>query len=384
MKKISLLLIMLLFIPKVSALKLAPSAKSSIIMEASTGEVIYSNNENEKRAPASMTKMMSLILIMEEIEKGNLKWNEEIKVSENAASMGGSQIYLEAGEIMSVYDLVKGISMASANDAVVALTERISGSEEEFVKLMNKKSKELKLTNTYFKNATGLDEEGHYSSARDMALIARELVRHKKILKFTSTYEDYLRQNTNKKFWLVNTNKLIKTYPGMDGLKTGFTESALYCLTATAIRNNLRLIGVVMGEQDSKTRNSEMSNMLDYGFNMYEVNTLLKKGKVVGKYIDNKSSSISTKIITREDINILNKKGGSNRKITYDVKIIKKKLPIKKGDIVGTLVAKENGKEIFKTSVVSSKRIKKANIIELYLRYIGEFIGGYYIFNSSK
>ena len=384
MKKISLLLIMLLFIPKVSALKLAPSAKSSILMEASTGEVIYSNNENEKRAPASMTKMMSLILIMEEIEKGNLKWNEEIKVSENAASMGGSQIYLEAGEIMSVYDLVKGISMASANDAVVALTERISGSEEEFVKLMNKKSKELKLTNTYFKNATGLDEEGHYSSARDMALIARELVRHKKILKFTSTYEDYLRQNTNKKFWLVNTNKLIKTYPGMDGLKTGFTESALYCLTATAIRNNLRLIGVVMGEQDSKTRNSEMSNMLDYGFNMYEVNTLLKKGKVVGKYIDNKSSSISTKIITREDINILNKKGGSKRKITYDVKIIKKKLPIKKGDIVGTLVAKENGKEIFKTSVVSSKRIKKANIIELYLRYIGEFIGGYYIFNSSK
>ena len=384
MKKISLLLIMLLFIPKVSALKLAPSAKSSILMEASTGEVIYSNNENEKRAPASMTKMMSLILIMEEIEKGNLKWNEEIKVSENAASMGGNQIYLEAGEIMSVYDLVKGISMASANDAVVALTERISGSEEEFVKLMNKKSKELKLTNTYFKNATGLDEEGHYSSARDMALIARELVRHKKILKFTSTYEDYLRQNTNKKFWLVNTNKLIKTYPGMDGLKTGFTESALYCLTATAIRNNLRLIGVVMGEQDSKTRNSEMSNMLDYGFNMYEVNTLLKKGKVVGKYIDNKSSSISTKIITREDINILNKKGGSKRKITYDVKIIKKKLPIKKGDIVGTLVAKENGKEIFKTSVVSSKRIKKANIIELYLRYIGEFIGGYYIFNSSK
>lgn len=384
MKKISLLLLMLLFIPKVSALKLAPSAKSSILIEASTGEVIYSNNENEKRAPASMTKMMSLILIMEEIEKGNLKWNEEIKVSENAASMGGSQIYLEAGEIMSVYDLVKGISMASANDAVVALTERISGSEEEFVKLMNKKSKELKLTNTYFKNATGLDEEGHYSSARDMALIARELVRHKKILKFTSTYEDYLRQNTNKKFWLVNTNKLIKTYPGMDGLKTGFTESALYCLTATAVRNNLRLIGVVMGEQDSKTRNSEMSDMLDYGFNMYEVNTLLKKGKVVGKYTDNKSSSISTKIITREDINILNKKGGSKRKITYDVKIIKKKLPIKKGDIVGTLVAKENGKEIFKTSVVSSKRIKKANIIELYLRYIGEFIGGYYIFNSSE
>ncbi|MBO5529774.1 MAG: D-alanyl-D-alanine carboxypeptidase [Bacilli bacterium] len=384
MKKIYLLFIMLLFIPKVSALKLSPNAKSSILMEASTGEIIYSYNENEKRAPASMTKMMSLILIMEEIEKGNLKWNEKIKVSENAASMGGSQIYLEAGEIMSVHDLVKGISMASANDAVVALAERISGSEEEFVKRMNSKSKELGLTNTNFKNATGLDEEGHYSSAKDMGLIAKELVKHKKVLEFSSTYEDYLRQNTNKKFWLVNTNKLIKTYPGMDGLKTGFTENALYCLTATATRNNMRLIGVVMGESDSKTRNSEMSEMLDYGFNMYKVSSLLKKGKVVGKYIDNKSSSISTKVITSEDINVLNKKGKSKRKITYDIKIVKKKLPIKKGDIVGRLIAKENGKKIFETDVVTSKKIKKANIIELYLRYIGEFIGGYYIFNSSN
>jgi len=384
MKKIYLLFIMLLFIPKVSALKLSPNAKSSILMEASTGEIIYSYNENEKRAPASMTKMMSLILIMEEIEKGNLKWNEKIKVSENAASMGGSQIYLEAGEIMSVHDLVKGISMASANDAVVALAERISGSEEEFVKRMNSKSKELGLTNTNFKNVTGLDEEGHYSSAKDMGLIAKELVKHKKVLEFSSTYEDYLRQNTNKKFWLVNTNKLIKTYPGMDGLKTGFTENALYCLTATATRNNMRLIGVVMGESDSKTRNREMSEMLDYGFNMYKVSSLLKKGKVVGKYIDNKSSSISTKVITSEDINVLNKKGKSKRKITYDIKIVKKKLPIKKGDIVGRLIAKENGKKIFETDVVTSKKIKKANIIELYLRYIGEFIGGYYIFNSSN
>ena len=384
MKKIYLLFIMLLFIPKVSALKLSPNAKSSILMEASTGEIIYSYNENEKRAPASMTKMMSLILIMEEIEKGNLKWNEKIKVSENAASMGGSQIYLEAGEIMSVHDLVKGISMASANDAVVALAERISGSEEEFVKRMNSKSKELGLTNTNFKNATGLDEEGHYSSAKDMGLIAKELVKHKKVLEFSSTYEDYLRQNTNKKFWLVNTNKLIKTYPGMDGLKTGFTENALYCLTATATRNNMRLIGVVMGESDSKTRNSEMSDMLDYGFNMYKVSSLLKKGKVVGKYIDNKSSSISTKVITNESINVLNKKGKPKRKITYNIKMSKKKLPIKKGEVVGKLIAKENGKKIFESNVVASKRIKKANIIELYLRYIGEFIGGYYIFNSSN
>lgn len=245
---------------------------------------------------------------------------------------------------------------------------------------MNKKSKVLSLTNTYFKNATGLDEEGHYSSAKDMALIARELVKHKKILEFSSTYEDYLRQNTNKKFWLVNTNKLIKTYDGMDGLKTGFTQSALYCLTATATRNNMRLIGVVMGEKDSKTRNSEMSDMLDYGFNLYKVNILVKKGEVVGKYTDNKSTSISSKVIAKEDINILNKKGTKKRKVTYEVKLNKKELPIKKNTAVGKLIAKENGETIFNVDIVTKEEIKKANIIELYIRNIGELISGDYVF----
>ena len=384
MKKILLLFILFFISSNVSALTLAPNAKSSILIEASTGQVIYSSNENEKRAPASMTKMMSLILIMEEIENGNLKWNEKIKISENAASMGGSQIYLEAGEVMSVQDLVKGISMASANDAVVALSERIAGTEKEFVKKMNHRAKELNLSNTYFKNATGLDEEGHYSSAKDMALIARELVKHKKILEFSSTYEDYLRQNSNKKFWLVNTNKLIKTYEGMDGLKTGFTQNALYCLTATATKNNMRLIGVVMGEKDSKIRNSEMSDMLDYGFNLYKTSTLIKKGEVVGKYIDNKSSSLSTKVITKEDVNILRKKKSKKRNISYRVMINKKKLPINKGEKVGDLILEENGKTIYKTDVVVSKRIKKANIVELYIRNIGEFINGDYVFNSSS
>lgn len=380
MKKVLLFLIIFLFASRVQALELASNSKSSILIEASTGEVIYEKNENERRAPASMTKMMSLILIMEEIESGNLKWNEKIKISENAASMGGSQIYLEAGEYMTVNDLVKGICMASANDAVVALAERISGSEDEFVNRMNKKAKLLNLNNKNFKNATGLDEENHYSSAKDMALIARELVKHKKILEYSSTFEDYLRQNTNKKFWLVNTNKLIKTYEGMDGLKTGFTQNALYCLTATATRNDMRLIGVVMGEKDSKTRNKEMSDMLDYGFNIYKVKTIVKSGKVVGRYEDNKSSSLSTKVITKEDINVLNKKGSKKRKITYDIKIKKKMLPIKKGEVVGKLIAKENGNKIFSVDVVTESEVKKANIIELFLRNIGEFINGNYLF----
>ena len=382
MKKIVFLLLMIIFIPRVNALTLADNAASSILIESSTGEIIYKKNENEKRAPASMTKMMSLILIMEEIEKGNLKWNEKIKISENAASMGGSQIYLEAGEIMSVHDLIKGISMASANDAVVALAERIAGTESNFVELMNKRAKKMKLENTNFMNATGLDEENHYSSAKDMALIARELVKHKEILEFSSTYEDYLRQNTNKKFWLVNTNKLIKTYPGMDGLKTGFTEAAMYCLTATAKNNNMRLIGVLMGEPSSKIRNKEMTELLDYGFNLYKVDTLIKKGKTVEKYKNLKSSSTKTDVIVENDINILNKKGEKKRKITYEVELYDKKLPISKGETIGKLMLMENGKRISSIDVVSKNAIKKANVLELYVRNTFEYVGGNYIFNN--
>lgn len=190
-------------------INLAENAKSAILIEASTGEVLYQKNANERLAPASMTKIMSLILIMENIENGNLKWNDIVVVSKNASSMGGSQIFLETNEMMTVEDLVKGICIASGNDATVALAEKIAGTEKSFVKLMNDKAKSLGLKNTYFKNATGLDEEGHYSSAYDMSVMARELVRHEKILEFSSIYEDYLRKNTSKKFWLVNTNKPV-------------------------------------------------------------------------------------------------------------------------------------------------------------------------------
>ena len=209
MKKICLFFILLIMPLCVYAedLNLAPNAKSAILIEASTGEVLYSKNPYEKLAPASMTKMMSLILIMENIEKGNLKWNDIVVVSKNAASMGGSQIYLEQNEMMSVEDLIKGICVASGNDATVALAEKIAGNEESFVKLMNDKASSLGLKNTHFNNATGLDTDNHYSSAYDMAVMAKELVRHEKILEFSNIYEDYLRKGTNNSFWLVNTNK---------------------------------------------------------------------------------------------------------------------------------------------------------------------------------
>ena len=286
MKKFLFLLLICFLIPfniKGESIDLAPNATSAIIIEASTGTVIYSKNEHEKLAPASMTKMMGLLLIMEQIDKGNLKWDEMITASSNASSMGGSQIFLETGEQMSVEDLVKGISISSGNDAMVAMAERIAGTEAAFVELMNKKASELGLKNTNFKNSTGLDDENHYSSANDMALIAKELVKHEKILEFSGTYEDYIREGTDKSFWLVNTNRLVRFYQGVDGLKTGYTSTAGYCLTATAMKNNMRLITVVMNEPDSTTRNNETTSMLDYGFNTYGMEQLLNKDNVLGK-----------------------------------------------------------------------------------------------------
>ena len=211
MKKILILLMInFLFIPVVSAedLKLAENAKSAILIEASTGEILFEKNADERLVPASMTKMMSMLVIIEAIENDDLKWNQEIQVSENASSMGG-QILLETGEKMSVRDLFKGVAIASGNDAVVALAEAVAGTEDAFVQKMNDKAKELGLKNTNFKNPHGLDTANHYSSARDMSLIAKELVKHEKVLEFTSVYEDYLRENTDRKIWLVNTNKVV-------------------------------------------------------------------------------------------------------------------------------------------------------------------------------
>ena len=286
MKKILILLLLLIFIPLVKAEEtedLAPNAKSAIMIEASTGEILFQKNKDEKLAPASMTKMMSMLLIMEEIENGNLKWNEMITTSEKASSMGGSQIFLKVGEKMTVEDLLKGVAIASGNDAVVALAERVSGSEEQFVKRMNVRAKDLGLKNTNFINATGLTADNHYSSAYDMSLIAKELVKHEKILEFTSTYEDYLRKDTKSPFWLVNTNRLVRFKEGVDGLKTGFTDEAGYCLTATMKKDNMRLITVVMKEENTSKRSADTTKMLDYGFNIYMVQTILDEKTTIEK-----------------------------------------------------------------------------------------------------
>lgn len=355
---------------------LLSDGKSAILIEATTGKIIYEKNVHERYAPASMTKIMSMILIMEEIEKGNLKWNETLTTSSNASSMGGSQIFLQANEKMSVKDLFKGVAIGSANDATVVFAERIAGTEDKFVEKMNQKAKELGLKDTNFKNATGLDEANHYSSAYDMAFMARELVKHEKIFEFTTIYEDYLRQNTDNKFWLVNTNKLIKTYEGADGLKTGYTKEAGYCLTATANKNRMRLIGTIMGASDSKTRNSNMMTLLDYGYNSYEMQVEVKKGDVISNKKITKAKNQNVKIVPKKDASVLIKRGEEKEALNYEIKLDKIKLPIKKGQRVGILKLKDGNKVVSKVELTVKNDIKKASIIEIYRRSLKSILTG--------
>ena len=383
MKKLLILIFLFILIPVVKAEEtedLAPNAKSAIMIEASTGEILFQKNANEKLAPASMTKMMSMLLIMEEIEKGNLKYDEEITASENASSMGGSQIFLQAGEKMTVTEMLKGIAIASGNDATVAMAERIAGSEEAFVKKMNSRAKELGLKNTNFVTSTGLDADNHYSSAYDMVLIAKELVKHEKILEFTGTYEEYLRKNSKNPFWLVNTNKLVRFYQGVDGLKTGFTNIAGYCLTATAKKDNMRLITVVMNEPDSAKRSSDTSKMLDYGFNVYMVKNIIDENTTLSKVKVELGEKLTTDIVSKETITILSKKSDKERNITYETQIDKIVAPIKKGDIVGKINILEDGKVIFTIDATIKENIDKANIFTIFLRNLKEIIKGSLIF----
>lgn len=355
---------------------LAENAKSAILIDASTGQILFEKNAHEKLAPASMTKIMSMLVIVESIEKGIINWNDMVTASANASGMGGSQILLETGEQMKVEDLFKGIAVASGNDAVVALAEAIAGTTDEFVKMMNNRVKELGLTDTNFKNPHGLDEANHYSSAYDMAMIAKELVKHEKILEFTSIYEDYLRKGTSKEFWLVNTNKLVRFYNGVDGLKTGYTTEAGYCLTSTAKKNDMRLISVVMGESSNGLRNTETQAMLDYGFAQYKSTELVKKGDPVTEVEIEKARNQKVTIVTKDNASILSKKTEKLGEITYETDLNKIKAPVKSGDKIGILKVKEDGKVIKKVDLTVKENVEEANLIELYLRYLSDMIVG--------
>ena len=248
---------------------------SAVLMEGSTGTVIYQKNKDKRLPPASITKIMTLLLIFEAIDKGLIKLTDDVTVSEHAASMGGSQVYLEPNEIQDVDTLIKCISIASANDASVALAEHIAGSHEEFVFKMNERAKELGMDNSNFVNCTGLDDDNHYSTANDVAIMSRELItKHPEISKYSLVWMDTFVHETRKgrtEFGLTNTNKLIKSYNGITGLKTGSTSLAKYCLSATARRDNMDLIAVIMAAPDTKTRFAEASKLLNYGFSNYSV-----------------------------------------------------------------------------------------------------------------
>ena len=382
MKKIfSFLLTLIMFLSFITPiyandLKLAEKAKSAILIEASTGEILFEKNADEKLHPASMTKMMSMLLIIEAIEDGVLKWDQVIQVSENASSMGGSQILLETGEKMSVLDLFKGVAIASGNDAVVALAEAVAGSESNFVSMMNKRAKELGLTNTNFKNPHGLDDDNHYSTSRDMSIIAKELVKHDEVLKYTKVYEDYLRENTDRKIWLVNTNRLVRFYDGVDGLKTGYTEEAGYCMTATAQKDGMRVIAVVMGEETSKIRNQEVSEMLDYAFAQYKIINMFSDEKSLGKYRVENGKVEDVLVVPVGEAKLVKKKSEKAGDIDYDVKIKSLKAPLKKGDTVGILTIKENGNNVKTLNLTVDQDVERANFLDLFLKNVKDMIIG--------
>lgn len=355
-----------------SSIDLAPSARSAILMDAESGTVIYEKNSHAKLPPASITKIMTLLLIMEALDEGTIKMTDTVQTSENAASMGGSQIFLEPGEEMSVEDMVKGIALASGNDASVAMAEKIAGTESQFVAMMNEKAKELGMNDTSFVNPNGLPVQGHYSSAHDIAIMSRELLKHKEVTQYTGLYQDYLRKTSEKPFWLVNTNKLVRFYSGADGLKTGFTSEAKYCLSATAKRDNLRVIAVVMGEPTTKQRNAEVSQMFDFAFAQYMNYPIVGEGESIGTARVEKGMESELQLVAEQPYSILLKKGTSTKDIRYELKLEEKlKAPIKEGQPIGKLAVYQGDQLLTEFDLAAPQSIDKANWWRLLRRSVG-------------
>jgi len=353
-------------IVKAEEIDLAPNAKSAILLDQDTGAILYEKNSNDKLPPASITKVMTMLLIMEAVDSGQITLEDKVRVSEYAASMGGSQIFLEVGEEMTVHELLKGIAMASGNDASVAMAEYIAGSEDAFVNKMNEKAKELGLKNTHFVNSNGLPEDNHYSSANDIAIMSRELLKHEIITKYTGVYQDYLRQDTPNPFWLVNTNRLVRFYPGLDGLKTGYTNEAKYCLSATAKKDSLRVVAVVMGEPNTKTRNKEVSQLLDFAFSQYKNEVLYQKDQVVTETEISKGKISNIRLVAPYQISILMKKGEKVEEYEQILKVKEKaKAPINKGDVLGELQIIKEGKQVQTIPLLAENQVEKANLWEM-------------------
>ncbi len=369
-------LCLIVFMGFVNAEDLAPSAKSAILIEAITGEVLYEKNADEALAPASMTKIMTLLLTMEAIEKGSIELDDMVTVSENASSMGGSQVFLEANTEYKLEDIIKAVCIASGNDAAVVLAETIGGRVENFVTMMNDKAKELKLTSTNFVNPYGLDADGHMSSARDMAIMARELIRHELILNYSSIYEEYLNKPDGTNTWMVNTNKLIRYYSGVDGLKTGYTGKAGYCLTATGSWKDMRLISVVMGEPSDTERSKDTVALLNYGKSTYKLKTILSNGTDLGEVEIELGEKTKEKVIIEDSAVDLVKINDEELNYKYEINYDKITAPVKVGDKVGTVKIYANDKVINTLPLTVKSDVKKCNLWTLFKRVMSIMITG--------
>ena len=335
------------------------NAKSAILMEEATGNILYESNPDERLPIASVTKVMTMLLIMEAVDSGKISLDDMVTVSENAMSYGGSTMFLETGEQLTVNDMLKGIAVASANDGCVAMAEHLAGSESAFVDMMNEKAKELGMENTHFMNTNGLDEDDHYSSARDVAIMSRELMKHETIFNYTSIWMDTLRGG---KFQLANTNKLIRFYDGANGLKTGSTSKALSCLSAAAKRNDMQLIAVVLGAPTSAERFASAKSLLDYGFANYAVNTQITAGDEVQKIAVEKGVDKEVGVVAGDSCSTLVKKGQEDN-ITKEIKIVETiTAPIEAGQKIGTMTISRDGEVIADIDLNASSAVEKKGI----------------------
>ena len=342
------------------------SAKSAVLMDAETGMVLYTKNASESLPPASVTKIMTLLLVAEAIKAGNISLDDKVYVSANAASMGGSQIFIKEGEEFTVEELLKSTVIASANDAAVALAELIAGTESAFVERMNERAKELGMSNTHFENATGLDDTvtNHLTSAYDIALMSRELIKHDTVTDYSDVWQDSIR---NGEFVLTNTNRLVRYYDGCTGLKTGSTDKAGFCVSATAMRDGMHLIAVVMGAETRDERNEAARAMLDFGFSNYalysEGESQLENADVLRGTVDKVivSSAPFSKLVNKSDKKRIEKEYYIPETLTA---------PLKSGDAVGYVIYKLDGEEIGKSVIFVKDDVGEVTVIDLFLRIL--------------
>ena len=355
--------------------KLDISSKSAVLMDASTGKILYEKNSHEKLPPASVTKVMTMLLICEALESGKIKEDDDVQISEVASSMGGSQIFLEPGEIQKVDTLLKSIAVASANDACVAMAEYVGGSVEEFVVLMNKRAKELGMNDTNFVNTNGLPVDNHYTSAYDIALMSKELLKHKKISKYLTTWMDEVVVGKKQaKIGISNTNKLVKHYQGATGVKTGFTQQAKYCLSASALRNNTHLIAVTLCAETSPIRFKDATNLLNYGFANYESVKICGANDKVATVKFEKGEKENVDLVAKDDLSVLIKKG-DKKDFTKKVQIKEDlKLPIKKNTELGVVKVYRGDELVGESKIINTEDINKASYLPMLRRIVDNLL----------